>query len=243
MPIYSQCKAAARIAADIIEKHHPDLHKAGVKVVWIFRDRAGKSGGRIVLGRASKRSSRDRFLTDVGAHVIVEISEDQWDEMNPQQREALIDHELCHIKVVTRKEAVLKGTEDVEMPGGQTETRPIYEENTVVLREDDGSPKLQIVGHDLDEFRAVLVRHGIWRSDPLDALHALATAGTELQARLFGADPADVLSSVPQGPGPAFSAEDVRDLDDDGLAALAKLVREEQQVRAAVAAKVGAEIV
>ena len=52
--------------------------------------------------------------------------------MQPMQREALIEHVLCHIDKDWDKE---------------------------------GNPKYSLVGHDLEEFSAVVQRHGMWMND------------------------------------------------------------------------------
>jgi hypothetical protein len=63
--------------------------------------------------------------------------------LDEKKRLAILDHELCHAQVV----------EDEE---GNTAT------------DHDGRPKWRVRKHDLEEFREIVARHGIYKQDILE---------------------------------------------------------------------------
>ncbi len=147
---YRPASAAAEIAADLIPRHHDDL--IGVRIEYVFRSKAAKSKGRVVLGRARKVGGLNAFLAaedepdevavDPDAFFVLEFAEDEWASLSHRQRVALVDHELSHC---------------------------------VVEYGDDGERKLGLVGHDLEEFEAIVYRHGLWKPDVTRFVRAGAT--------------------------------------------------------------------
>lgn len=129
----------AAIAADLIPKYHPSLLTEGVTIRYVFRRKATKSAGRVILGTARKvggipallaeHEPDEHYLKRAGLFVI-EIAEDEWDALDGDQRVALVDHELTHCWV-----------------------------------NDEGPLKLEIVGHDVEEFAQIVERHGLWKGD------------------------------------------------------------------------------
>jgi hypothetical protein len=111
-----------------------------VRVEYVFRDKAPRSHGRLVLGRARKISGLAAWLAEA-KHLnalavprpffVIEISHDTWGQLTPVQRRALVDHELCHCRVEV---------------------------------DDDGEAQLSIRGHDFEEFASVIRRNGLWAS-------------------------------------------------------------------------------
>ena len=98
---------AARLILDVAE--HGPLADARIEYVW--RDKAPTHHGRTVLGRARRIGGLNAFLIrldepgpdgEVGSDgplFVVEISADTWAHLTDDQRVALVDHELCHLKV------------------------------------------------------------------------------------------------------------------------------------------------
>lgn len=142
MAEYSQAPEVETIARNLIRD--VEMHKSldGVRIDFIFRDKAAKSKGRTVLAKARKVSGINAYLANASAGVVddaanddmfvIEVAQDAWERLDPGQRRALVDHELCHCKV------------DLD---------------------DDGEPKLSIRGHDLEEFGCIIERHGLWSSN------------------------------------------------------------------------------
>ena len=141
MAKYRPAPAVERIAEELIPKYHE--HLEGVRIEYVFRDKASSKGGKVVAGRAHLKSglvaylAQDRpsesFDLNDERFFVIEIAEDVWSALEAAQREALVDHELSHCML------------DVD--------------------EDDGSWDLSIVGHDVEEFAAVIERHGLWQPD------------------------------------------------------------------------------
>lgn len=129
---YSYAEKVHAVAARVIDKWHDGLAEA--KIIYLFKnlDNTEKwmSKGKTVMARTYKASEQWRFLA--GCDILIIVNKKVWDFMQPKQREALIDHELCHIDKDWDKE---------------------------------GNPKYSLVGHDLEEFSAVVQRHGMWMND------------------------------------------------------------------------------
>lgn len=81
------------IANKIITRYHPPLTLA--RVGFLFQDEASKKAGNYVLGSASKTSDKER-AAGLDYDFIITLAKDMWQDLSQHQREALIDHELCH---------------------------------------------------------------------------------------------------------------------------------------------------
>ncbi|QIM20559.1 hypothetical protein G7075_04405 [Phycicoccus sp. HDW14] len=90
---------ADRLIADV--KQHDDLKHA--QILYVFRDVHAVTRGRAILGKARKIAGLTQFLVDdgsVGAPLFVlEFPKDLWEGMKPEQKKALVDHELSHLAV------------------------------------------------------------------------------------------------------------------------------------------------
>lgn len=84
-------------AWDLIGKHHPDIGGCLNKgeLVIVFREKASKSGGQVVLGSSKKAQPLVNALAGENYIFILELAKDQWVELSSKQQEALIDHLLC----------------------------------------------------------------------------------------------------------------------------------------------------
>jgi predicted metallopeptidase len=82
------------IASEIIAAHHE--HLEDVKIVFLMRSPTPRRGGRVVLGSASKASAKHRALAGENYRFIIELAADEWNDLTPEQKRALVDHELCH---------------------------------------------------------------------------------------------------------------------------------------------------
>jgi hypothetical protein len=100
------------IAGELIAEVHTDL--LAVRIEYLFMDKVPMSNGRMVLGRARRVSGMTAFFAQFGLGQdlaradrfesvapfgVIEIAEPAWGELRPRQRRALVDHELCHLKV------------------------------------------------------------------------------------------------------------------------------------------------
>lgn len=97
----------ARELIRVVEDHEP---LAQVHIEFVWRDRASSSRDRTVLAKARKITGLNAFLVNHASGVVngseanepffvVEVAFDTWGRLTPEQRVALVDHELCHLSV------------------------------------------------------------------------------------------------------------------------------------------------
>jgi hypothetical protein len=85
------------IAEGLIRKHHRHIEMLHANICFVFRKDAQKNKGHTVLGHCEKISEKMRVFQDY--HFLIWLSKADWERMTSEQREALIDHELCHIRL------------------------------------------------------------------------------------------------------------------------------------------------
>lgn len=145
--MYWPAPELAKRAQPIIKQHHS--HLLGVEPLWVWREKASKSKGKVTLGKARRLTGLNAALVgafdsgngdfyaedypETGDRFVIEIARDTWDELDRDQRTALLDHELCHC---------LTDTDD-----------------------ETGQLILKLVSHDVEEFEAIVRRHGLWEPD------------------------------------------------------------------------------
>jgi hypothetical protein len=82
------------MAQEIIREYHPNLVDA--KIGFVFRSEASASKGRTVFATAMKADKKIQPFLIEQLDFLIWIARDQWEAMGTRQREALLDHELCH---------------------------------------------------------------------------------------------------------------------------------------------------
>lgn len=124
---------------ELVDANHEDLRKARIALAWCTSWKPDVDG-RVVLGKMKKASDLDREL--MAYDFVVLLSKRFW--MHPDtkesQRRALLDHELCH--------------------GALT-----HDASGEPMENDRGQLVYRIRKHDLEEFSAIVERHGIWKKD------------------------------------------------------------------------------
>ena len=94
MPEYTRAgEDVIAIARRMITAYHPHLEDAGIG--FLFRDEAPKKGAQYVYAKAKKVPTDLRSYVDLD--FIIWIAEDIWEKFSLAQRDALVDHELCHL--------------------------------------------------------------------------------------------------------------------------------------------------
>ncbi|MGN8233214.1 putative metallopeptidase [Priestia flexa] len=127
-----------QLAEEIIELHHPHLKDAKEVIGYYLRD--GQSDW---AGKCKKCTAFEKHLTKRTFFVF--INEDAWRHLSNEQRVALVDHELCHIR--REKEEVFdKDKKQVVMD----------------LADKRDSSNWKIREHDVEEFSEIIQRHGLW---------------------------------------------------------------------------------
>lgn len=138
---YVAAPEVERIAETLIEEHHK--HLIGIPIRYVFRDKAASSRGKLVLGKARKSTGLNATLVHLVRH----------DE--PPER---VDFFVIEIAQNTWRAM----TDDQK-------TALVDHELSHCLTEIPDGPdddvKLVLAGHDLEEFAAVVRRHGLWRPD------------------------------------------------------------------------------
>jgi hypothetical protein len=91
--LWGEMDAVAEIAQKLIPKHHP--HLASARIEYMCRNIAAKRGGRPVAGNVYKMTGKWEYLT--GKDLAVEVALEVWNDLEPHQRLALVDHLLTRI--------------------------------------------------------------------------------------------------------------------------------------------------
>jgi hypothetical protein len=134
------------IAERLIPKYHQHLELRADEIWYIFREKATTSKGRVTLGKAHKLGGMACYLIHTSADEINEfgdtaefadmfVIEIAWDEWQALTTEA--------------REALV----DHEL------------EHLDIEVTDSGDLKRSLRGHDVEEFGAILKRHGLWKKD------------------------------------------------------------------------------
>jgi putative metallopeptidase len=131
------------LLSEVRNAHHSDLDEA--RIVVLFREPAAKKGGKTTLGTMAKASAKDRaLLGEEDVDYILTLSSEDWHPASERWRRALLDHELSHCLRVEKEDK-------------------------------DGDPIVAwgTRGHDIEEFNAVLERHGAWKDDIAETVRIL----------------------------------------------------------------------
>jgi hypothetical protein len=198
---YWRAPEVERIARKLIGKHHEHLNRHDVLVRCLFRDPPARSRGKLVLGKARKVSGLAAYLVGLEHNdrldddepidfFLLEIAYAPWQGLTERQREALVDHELCHL--------------EVELP-----------------ESDDKDRMLSLRSHDLEEFAAVVKRHGLWRESLAEFTNVAKSA--QLAFPIQAGSAGDVLRTgtgvVVGRSGPPVEAEEYDPLATENIVA------------------------
>jgi hypothetical protein len=118
------------------EAHHAHLSEARIALVWAKGVKEDKDG-KLTLGEARKASDLSREFSD--HDLVILLNQDAWLDLTPAQREALVDHELMHFAVAKK------------------EGSPV--------RDERGRLCYRLRQHDVEEFRDIVARHGLYKGD------------------------------------------------------------------------------
>lgn len=145
----------ADIAKPIIAEHHS--HLVGIPIVFRFWEDEKRKAGRVVLGQASKLSSVEKHA--YGSLISETSDSDSWCLAN----DMLESGQLCDGFVIS---IYYKNWKQWEGKGLDNLMRALLDHElchcAVEEDEEKDEPALSIVGHDIEEFRAVVERHGDW---------------------------------------------------------------------------------
>jgi hypothetical protein len=71
----------------------------GARIAVIMRDKGGERGGRKVMAKAAMPTPAMEPLLREKFSFILCIAQDAWEVADPKQRDAMLDHELCHCAI------------------------------------------------------------------------------------------------------------------------------------------------
>lgn len=137
---YEPAPEVAEIAGQLIVDHHPRLSAA--PIVYVFRSVAQKSRGKHVLAKARRVTGLSSFLVALaGGEVDVE--------------DPLADYTFFVMEVAYDRWL----TADLE------QRVALVDHELCHFAIDDETGEMRILPHDLEEFIAVVARHGQWSPD------------------------------------------------------------------------------
>ena len=146
---YRTASEPKKIGEKLMKEHHP--HLLGVRVEFLFMNKTPKSKGRDVWGRAKKVGGLNALLA-LGPNALPDTYEDQpHDLFVIEVSEEVWDH----LKPKARKALI-----DHELS------------HCEISEDEEGNVSLAIVGHSVEEFEAIVKRHGLWKQDVEDLVRA-----------------------------------------------------------------------
>lgn len=170
MTTYARAPEVKTIADRLIKDVDEHKNLAHVRIEYVWRDKHAKSKGRTVLAAARKIGGINAFLAGSSAGLAD-------DEAN----EPLFVIEVAADTWQRLTDDQRKALVDHELM------------HLIVEFDQDGEPKLAMRGHDLEEFAAIVRRHGLWKSDVIafgsEVAEQLAFAIEEAESLL---DPPDI---------------------------------------------------
>jgi hypothetical protein len=136
----------------LIEQHHEDLSRTSARIVLAFcTSWKPDVDGRETLGKCKRATDLDRELSPFDFAILLNKTFWQNPRVSAAQREALLDHELHHAAVD-------------------------YDEQGHFKRDERERYVFRTKRHDLEEFRDVVARHGVWKNDIEQFAQALRRA-------------------------------------------------------------------
>ena len=140
------------------DPEHAHLREHDIQFAYLFRNAPKAKGGKVVLGSVHEPTCqgdmRDVFEWMLGRlfgslpDYVMILDRGFWEGVTPQTREALLYHELCHVK---------QALDEYGSPRFNRQT---------------GEPIYRLVAHDLEEFNAVVAKYGAWSPDIADFIAA-----------------------------------------------------------------------
>lgn len=105
---YERGDEVEAIARNLIPRFHRHLIDGNARIAYLFRDKAWKTTSSVILGRASKRSEIDKFLSANREDFIIIMAKPEWDKLDSSKKEILVDHELSHMGIIVSSTGVSK---------------------------------------------------------------------------------------------------------------------------------------
>jgi hypothetical protein len=141
---YWRAREVEDVVRQLVPLHHDHLDRQDVTIRCVYRDTPARSRGKIVLGKARK-------VAGLNAHLVGLVRRDDLGDDPADFFVIEVPHEVWQALKPSERRALV----DHELC-----------HFWVAIPEDpDEDRQLVMLGHDLEEFRAVVERHGLWRPD------------------------------------------------------------------------------
>ena len=142
---------------DEMMKYHEDVQYARIALAWRRRLKHDVDG-HMKLGMCVKISDREKAVhPETRYDYVILLNREVWQDIafTTEKKRALMDHELCHAAPLLDKKTL----------------EPVYDEQ--------GRAVYRSRKHDIEEFRAVVERHGCYKADLEKFAEALLRAKRE----------------------------------------------------------------
>lgn len=128
-----------QLLRQVRERWHQDLEGAKIALAYRKRLKADKDG-HLMLGKCCRASDLQREL--VHWDFVILLNKEVWQDpdFDEKKKVALLDHELCH---------ATRAVDKFHLPQTDEYGRSVW----------------RMVKHDIEEFRAVVERHGCYKKD------------------------------------------------------------------------------
>lgn len=124
---------------DIRDRWHGNIEEAKIALAWQLNIKPDPDG-HVLLGKCIRASDLQRELVDFDFCILLNKEVWESEEFTDEKRRALMDHELMHADRALTSDGEVK-----------------FDER--------GRPVWRIRGHDIEEFGAIVRRHGCWKGD------------------------------------------------------------------------------
>lgn len=127
------------LLAEVRAEQHFDCAEARIALAW-RKGTKPNVDGHLVLGRCVKLNDLQREM--VPFDYVIVLNKEVWEdpEFGREKKLALLDHEMCH-------------------------TAPAIDADGDKVRDTKGRLCWRVRGHDIEEFRGIVERHGCYKRD------------------------------------------------------------------------------
>jgi hypothetical protein len=180
---YDASDELIELAKKLIEDHHGHLIEANIK--YLFRTGNWEVKKRDTWGQAKKVGKEVNFLT--GHDFIVLIHQEVWEQLVPEHKEALLDHELQHCSA---------GTDDAGNKVWYIQGHDVEDFLPIIRRHGLWSPALKKIETALEMRNQTELDFGAPEEVPLEEM--LALPGKEEVLALSAAEEVPAIAGRPQ---------------------------------------------
>jgi hypothetical protein len=123
-----------------VANHHPHLAQMNIAVNWHYSLKPGPDG-KMILGSFKICSDLERQMHNFDGIMTLNYTWWHHPTVQDSHREALVDHELCHPRVMMDEDAGAPKLDEL------------------------GKIRYFNARHDIEDFEDVVTRHGLWKND------------------------------------------------------------------------------